>query len=190
VTGGETVVVHSGAGGVGSLAVQLGKAMGAGRVIATASSEDKRALALELGADAAVDIGREDLADALIEANGGRPVDVVLELAGGHVFDEPTSALDPELVGEVLRVMKALAAAGWTMVVVTHGCGSPGRWPTRSSSSTAARWWSRGRRGRCSSSRGSPAPGSSCTACSTPCSPAGTAPGDAPLPGGVRVCRR
>jgi len=36
------------------------------------------------------------------------------------LFDEPTSALDPELVGEVLMVMKNLAAQGWTMVVVTH----------------------------------------------------------------------
>jgi cystine transport system ATP-binding protein len=36
------------------------------------------------------------------------------------LFDEPTSALDPELVGEVLSVMKDLAAQGWTMVVVTH----------------------------------------------------------------------
>ncbi|QYN40819.1 amino acid ABC transporter ATP-binding protein [Pseudonocardia sp. DSM 110487] len=36
------------------------------------------------------------------------------------LFDEPTSALDPELVGEVLRVIKDLAAEGWTMVVVTH----------------------------------------------------------------------
>ena len=36
------------------------------------------------------------------------------------LFDEPTSALDPELVGEVLTVMKDLAAQGWTMVVVTH----------------------------------------------------------------------
>src|SRR6188472_359769 len=50
---GETVVVHAAAGGVGSLAVQLGRPFGAGRVIATASSEDKRALALKLGADAA-----------------------------------------------------------------------------------------------------------------------------------------
>ena len=49
------VVVHAAAGGVGGLAVQLGKPMGAGRVIATASSEEKRAQALELGADAAVD---------------------------------------------------------------------------------------------------------------------------------------
>lgn len=39
------------------------------------------------------------------------------------LFDEPTSALDPELVGEVLAVMKKLAAAGMTMVVVTHEMG-------------------------------------------------------------------
>src|SRR3954468_10068919 len=52
---GESVVVHAGAGGVGSLAIQLAKRWGAGRVIATASSEDKRALTLELGADVAVD---------------------------------------------------------------------------------------------------------------------------------------
>jgi len=36
------------------------------------------------------------------------------------LFDEPTSALDPELVGDVLKVMKELAEEGWTMVVVTH----------------------------------------------------------------------
>ena len=39
------------------------------------------------------------------------------------LFDEPTSALDPELVGEVLDVMKELAASGMTMVVVTHEMG-------------------------------------------------------------------
>ena len=52
---GETVVVIAGAGGVGSLAVQLAKRWGAGRVIATASSPDKRAHAKRLGADATVD---------------------------------------------------------------------------------------------------------------------------------------
>jgi NADPH2:quinone reductase len=92
---GESVVVVAAAGGVGSLAVQLAKPMGAGRVIATASSEDKRALALELGADAAVDPGAEDLAAALMEANGGERVDVVLEMAGGRVFDEGMKALAP-----------------------------------------------------------------------------------------------
>jgi polar amino acid transport system ATP-binding protein len=39
------------------------------------------------------------------------------------LFDEPTSALDPELVGEVLGVMKKLASEGMTMVVVTHEMG-------------------------------------------------------------------
>ena len=92
---GEPVVVHAAAGGVGSLAVQLGRAMGAGRVIATASTEEKRALALDLGADAAVDAAPEGLADRLVEANDGRRVDVVLEMAGGEVFEQSLTALAP-----------------------------------------------------------------------------------------------
>jgi NADPH:quinone reductase len=78
-----------------ALAVQLGKPLGAGRVIATASTEAKRALALELGADAAVDVTRDDLAEALVEANLGERVDVVLEMAGGRVFDASLDALAP-----------------------------------------------------------------------------------------------
>ena len=92
---GESVVVVSGAGGVGSLAVQLAKPFGAGRVIATASTEEKRALTLELGADAAVDPSVEDLKAALIEENDGNQVDVVLEMAGGRVFDGCFEALAP-----------------------------------------------------------------------------------------------
>jgi len=92
---GESVVVHAAAGGVGSVAVQLAKQFGAGRVIATASSAEKRALALELGADVAVSPDPDDLKDRLIEANGGRPVDVVLEMAGGAVFDQSLRAVAP-----------------------------------------------------------------------------------------------
>jgi NADPH:quinone reductase len=92
---GESVVVISGAGGVGSLAVQLAKPFGAGRVIATASTDAKRALALRLGADAALDASVEDLKAALIDANDGNPVDVVLEMSGGHVFSESAEALAP-----------------------------------------------------------------------------------------------
>jgi NADPH:quinone reductase len=92
---GESVVVVSGAGGVGSLAVQLAKPFGAGRVIATASSEEKRSLTLSLGADAAVDPAADPLKDALIEANGGSQVDVVLEMSGGRVFSECSEALAP-----------------------------------------------------------------------------------------------
>ncbi len=92
---GESVVVHSAAGGVGSLAVQLGRPLGAGRVIATASSADKRALALELGADVAIDAAPEGLTERLLEANDGREVDVVFEMAGGAVFDASYAALAP-----------------------------------------------------------------------------------------------
>jgi NADPH:quinone reductase len=92
---GESVVVISGAGGVGSLAVQLGRPFGAGRVIATASTEEKRALALSLGADAAVDPAVEDLGGALIQANDGNQVDVVLEMSGGRVFDAAFESLAP-----------------------------------------------------------------------------------------------
>jgi NADPH2:quinone reductase len=92
---GESVVVHAAAGGVGSLAVQLAKPMGAGRVIATASSEEKRKLAVELGADVAVDAAAEGMKERLIEANEGAKVDVVLEMAGGQVFDESLAALAP-----------------------------------------------------------------------------------------------
>jgi NADPH:quinone reductase len=92
---GESVVVHAAAGGVGSLAVQLGKPMGAGRVIATASSEEKRELALELGADVALDAAPEGMAERITEANDGARVDVVLEMAGGAVFEESMKALGP-----------------------------------------------------------------------------------------------
>lgn len=83
---GETVVVMAAAGGVGTLAVQLARTFGAGRVVAVASSPEKRALAAELGADATVDSGEQDLTAAIREACGGRS-DVVLEMTGG-----PTTA--------------------------------------------------------------------------------------------------
>jgi len=95
VAAGESVVVHAAAGGVGSLAAQLGHPLGAGRVIATASSEEKRALALELGADVAVDPAPEGLTERLIEANEGRSVDVVFEMSGGEVFEASYRTLAP-----------------------------------------------------------------------------------------------
>jgi NADPH:quinone reductase len=95
LTEGETVVVHAAAGGVGTLAVQLAKAYGAGRVIAVASSDDKRQLALDLGADVAIDAGVDDLKTALQDANDGRKVDVVLEMVGGRTTDQSLAALAP-----------------------------------------------------------------------------------------------
>ncbi|MBV9869003.1 MAG: NADPH:quinone oxidoreductase family protein [Frankiaceae bacterium] len=92
---GESVVVHAAAGGVGTLAIQLAKMWGAGRVIGVASSAAKRQLAEELGADATVDAGADDLKAALIAANEGQPVDIVLEMVGGPTFDASLAALAP-----------------------------------------------------------------------------------------------
>ncbi len=92
---GETVVVNAAAGGVGSLAVQLARVFGAGRVVATASTSEKRDLARSLGADAAVDGAAEGYAERVIEANGGQRVDVVLDAVGGPVLDAALGALRP-----------------------------------------------------------------------------------------------
>ena len=92
---GESVVVQAAGGGTGTLAVQLAKRYGAGRVIALASTPEKRDLATRLGADAAVDSRSEDLAAAILEANGGKQVDVVLEMSGGETFDACLSVLAP-----------------------------------------------------------------------------------------------
>ncbi len=91
---GESVVVHAAAGGVGTLAVQLAKRWGAGTVIAAASTEEKRRLASDLGADVTIDSRADDLKGAIEDANGGK-VDVVLEMAGGRTTDQSLAALAP-----------------------------------------------------------------------------------------------
>ncbi len=74
-------------------------------------------------------VGLEDKADAYPhQLSGGQQQRVAIARAlAMHpdiiLFDEPTSALDPEMVGEVLQVMKELAAEGMTMIVVTHEMG-------------------------------------------------------------------
>ncbi len=92
---GESVVVEAAAGGTGSLAVQLAKRAGAGRVIALASSEPKRELARQLGADAAVDSRSDRLGEEILAANDGKQVDVVLEMSGGQAFEETLRTLAP-----------------------------------------------------------------------------------------------
>jgi NADPH2:quinone reductase len=91
---GETIVVQAAGGGTGTLAVQLAKRAG-GRVIALASSDAKRELATRLGADAAIDSRSEDLGAAIVEANGGEPVNAVLEMSGGETFEACLRALAP-----------------------------------------------------------------------------------------------
>ncbi len=95
-----------------------------GKTVADVKAEaEKRAMEL------LKTIGLEDKADAYpSQLSGGQKqrVAIVRALAMNPkviLFDEPTSALDPEMVGEVLEVMKDLAKAGMTMVVVTHEMG-------------------------------------------------------------------
>jgi NADPH2:quinone reductase len=91
---GDTVLVHSGAGGVGSLAIQLARRWGAGRIVATASTERKRSLALRLGADEAVDSGAADLEAALRSAAGDRRYDLVLDGVAGAAFQAGLKVLN------------------------------------------------------------------------------------------------
>ncbi|MGB3681336.1 MAG: NADPH:quinone oxidoreductase family protein [Rubrobacteraceae bacterium] len=83
---GETVLVHAGAGGVGSAAIQLARAAGA-RVLATAGGEEKVGICRDLGAEVAIDYKEEDFISAVKEATDGRGADVVFDPVGGDVFD-------------------------------------------------------------------------------------------------------
>ena len=89
----DSVLVFGASGGVGSLAVQLARQFGAGAVIAAASSDEKRATALGLGATAAIDSDPVGLSERILSANDGRPVDVVLDAVGGAVFEQSVAAL-------------------------------------------------------------------------------------------------
>jgi polar amino acid transport system ATP-binding protein len=91
--------------------------------------KEKRALAVDRGRALLAQVGLADKADAHPpQLSGGQQQRVAIARAlamqpKAILFDEPTSALDPELVGEVLSVMRKLAEAGMTMVVVTHEMG-------------------------------------------------------------------
>jgi putative PIG3 family NAD(P)H quinone oxidoreductase len=79
---GETLLVQGGSGGVGSMAVQLAAAAGI-RVLTTAGGPERCTRCVELGAEAAIDHHREDVAGRVRELTAGRGVDVVLDVLGG-----------------------------------------------------------------------------------------------------------
>lgn len=89
---GETLLVHAGAGGVGSAAIQLGKALGA-TVIATAGGPAKVAVCRTLGADVAIDYQAEDFVARVNELTDGRGADVVYDPVGGDIFDRSTKCV-------------------------------------------------------------------------------------------------
>ena len=90
---GETVLVHAAAGGVGTLSVQLAKLFGAGKIIATASSPEKLVLARKMGADVLINYSESNWVEQVLEATGGKGVDVALEMVGGEVFNKTLKCL-------------------------------------------------------------------------------------------------
>jgi NADPH:quinone reductase len=98
---GETLLVHAAAGGVGSGAVQLGKAAGA-RVIGVVGGERKAEVARALGADVVVDRHRQDFVEVVKEVTGGRGADVVYDPVGGEAYDRSTKCIAFE--GRILVV--------------------------------------------------------------------------------------
>ncbi|HEX8831659.1 MAG TPA: zinc-dependent alcohol dehydrogenase family protein [Longimicrobium sp.] len=90
---GETVLIHGGAGGVGSFAVQMAKSAGA-RVLATAGSRNQEVLA-RLGADVCIDYTKEDFAEVVRAHTGGAGVDAVFDTVGGELISKSIAATRP-----------------------------------------------------------------------------------------------
>lgn len=89
---GETVLVHAGASGVGTAAIQLARAAGA-RVLITAGSDDKLAFCRDLGADVAINYKQEKFSDAVVAATGKRGVDLILDFIGAAYWNDNLAAL-------------------------------------------------------------------------------------------------
>jgi NADPH:quinone reductase len=92
---GESILVHAAAGGVGTLAVQLAKLMGAGTVIGTASNADKLDLVRRLGADVAINYTEQDWVEQVKNATSGKGVNIILEMVGGQIAEQSLQCLAP-----------------------------------------------------------------------------------------------
>lgn len=139
---GETVLVHGAAGGIGTAALRLAPALGAGRTIAVVSSDDKRDIALAAGADDVV--LADGFKDAVKQLTGGRGVDIVVDPVGGERFTDSLRSLAPAgrlLVigftgGEIptVKVNRLLlnnidvVGVGWGAWALTHPSALPEQW--------------------------------------------------------------
>jgi NADPH2:quinone reductase len=95
VAGGETVLVEAAGGGVGTLAVQLAKVLGATTVVAAASSDAKLEVARELGADVCVNYSEDGWAEKVWALTEGKGVDVIVESVGGVLLEQALTTLAP-----------------------------------------------------------------------------------------------
>ena len=92
LTAGDTLLVHGGASGIGTMAIQFGRALGA-RVACTAGSGAKLARCRELGADLAINYRDEDFVTAVLDFTQGRGADVILDIIGAEYLPRNVSAL-------------------------------------------------------------------------------------------------
>jgi NADPH2:quinone reductase len=90
---GETVLVHSAGGGVGLAAVQIARAHGAGKIIGTVGSDEKRDAVRAAGADLALNYQTENIVDAVKEATAGRGADVIYDPVGGELAEQSTKCI-------------------------------------------------------------------------------------------------
>ena len=93
---GESFLVHGGSSGIGTVAIQLAKAFGAGAIFATAGSRDKCNACEKLGATRGIDYKHEDFAQVVKEATANRGVDVILDMIGGEYIHKNLSILAVE----------------------------------------------------------------------------------------------
>ncbi|PLR74645.1 quinone oxidoreductase family protein [Bacillus sp. UMB0728] len=107
---GETVLVHAGAGGVGTTAIQLARILGAGKVITTAGSPEKTAYALEAGSDYGVCYTIEDFPAKVMEWTEGKGADVILDSVAGTVTEKSLDCLAP--FGRLVNFGNASGNAG------------------------------------------------------------------------------
>ncbi|MCZ7456488.1 NADPH:quinone oxidoreductase family protein [Streptomyces sp. WMMC940] len=112
---GETLLVHAASGGVGSAAVQLGKAAGA-RVIGVVGGPEKAAVARELGCDHVIDRREDDIVTAVKDATGGRGADVVYDPVGGDAYAKSAKCVAFE--GRILVV--GFASGGIPSPALNH----------------------------------------------------------------------
>src|SRR5690606_30434933 len=93
---GESILIHGGASGIGVAAIQLAKLLGAGRIFATAGTDEKCRFCESLGAEKAINYKTEDFAARIAELTGGKGVDVILDMVGGKYFAPNIKSLAEE----------------------------------------------------------------------------------------------
>jgi putative PIG3 family NAD(P)H quinone oxidoreductase len=93
---GESILVHGGSSGIGTVAIQLAKAFGAGAIFATVGSLDKRHACEKLGATRAIDYRHEDFVQVIRETTANRGVDVILDMIGGDYIQKNLSIMAVE----------------------------------------------------------------------------------------------